>query len=578
MRLINHLTCRHFCLRGWARARNWWRIRRASASRRGTASRRASGALSSTRAKLLAVFASFLLLVTASVAATWVSVGTQATDGLVINLAGRQRMLTQKMTKAVLGTARGQREEYQSELAETVDLFEQALVALLDGGRAQYGNEIVTLPPTTDTLIRSQLQTVVDLWQRFRREVEALQVSEQESELLHSAVREIEALSPIILDEMDAAVRMYEAVARRKQGRLHGIQALFFTSAVGLLFTGYRLTQRTIVRPFSDLEAASERVARGDLEGPIMVESVASSEVLALGRSLENMRHELVSSGQQLRRSAADLHRNSQELDRAHHELRSAEADLVEKERLEREMEVARELQQSILPHRYPAIPGFSCAARSRPARWVGGDFYDIIQLDNGSVGLVMADVSGKGIPAALYGALTRSLIHAEAKRCTSPRDVLLSVHRLLLEMTQADMFVTVFYGVLDPARGVLRYVRAGHDRPLLLRPSTGRCQLLTPEGMLLGILEQVRLEEAEEELLPGDLLVIYSDGITEATSSTGEFFDVERLCETVCAAAELGVQDLCEHIFERVDRFQAGAAQHDDMTLMVVQANPEGR
>jgi len=578
MRLFHCSTWRHFFLRGWVRARKWWRIQRASAARRGTLSRRGTGVLSSTRAKLLAVFASFLLLVTASVVATWLSVGTQATDGLVINLAGRQRMLTQKMTKAVLGTARGQREEYQSELTETVEIFDQALVALLDGGRAQYGNEIVDLPPTTDTLIRSQLQAVVDLWRRFRREVEALQVAEQEGEVSLSAVREIEALSPVILEEMDSAVRMYEAAAGRKLSRLHIIQALFFTSAVGLLFTGYRLTQRTIVRPFSDLEAASQRVARGDLEGPIMVVSGASSEVLALGRSLENMRHELVSSGQQLRRSAADLHHNNQELDRVHHELRSAEADLVEKERLEREMEVARELQQSILPQRYPAIPGFSCAARSRPARWVGGDFYDIIQLDNGSVGLVMADVSGKGIPAALYGALTRSLIHAEAKRGTSPRDVLLSVHRLLLEMTQADMFVTVFYGVLDPVRGILRYVRAGHDRPLLLRPSTGRCQLMAPKGMLLGILEQVRLEEAEEDLLPGDLLVIYSDGITEATSSTGEFFDVERLCETVRAAAELGVEELCQHIFDRVDRFQAGAAQHDDMTLMVVQANAEGR
>jgi len=398
MRLFHCSTWRHFFLRGWVRARKWWRIQRASAARRGTLSRRGTGVLSSTRAKLLAVFASFLLLVTASVVATWLSVGTQATDGLVINLAGRQRMLTQKMTKAVLGTARGQREEYQSELTETVEIFDQALVALLDGGRAQYGNEIVDLPPTTDTLIRSQLQAVVDLWRRFRREVEALQVAEQEGEVSLSAVREIEALSPVILEEMDSAVRMYEAAAGRKLSRLHIIQALFFTSAVGLLFTGYRLTQRTIVRPFSDLEAASQRVARGDLEGPIMVVSGASSEVLALGRSLENMRHELVSSGQQLRRSAADLHHNNQELDRVHHELRSAEADLVEKERLEREMEVARELQQSILPQRYPAIPGFSCAARSRPARWVGGDFYDIIQLDNGSVGLVMADVSGKGI------------------------------------------------------------------------------------------------------------------------------------------------------------------------------------
>ena len=269
-----------------------------------------------------------------------------------------------------------------------------------------------------------------------------------------------------------------------------------------------------------------------------------------------------------------DLRRKNLDLTQAYHELQEAQAALVEKERLECELDLARELQQSILPHEFPDIKEFSFAARSRPARQVGGDFYDVIPLSRRRVGLIMADVSDKGMSAALYMALTRSLIHAEAKRSSSPRKVLMSVHRLLLEMSQADMFVTVFYGVIDPAQNNLRYARAGHDRPLLLSPTTGEWRFLTGEGTALGFVKEVSLEEVVVDLHPGDLLIFYTDGITDANSPTGEFFGSERLCETVCAASGLGADDMCDHIFEHVDQFQTGAVQHDDMALLVVKAN----
>jgi len=270
----------------------------------------------------------------------------------------------------------------------------------------------------------------------------------------------------------------------------------------------------------------------------------------------------------------ADLQRKNRDLTQAYRELQEAQAALVEKERLECELELARELQQSILPHEFPDLKEFSFAARSRPARQVGGDFYDVIPLSKGRVGLIMADVSDKGMSAALYMALTRSLIHAEAKRSSSPRKVLLSVHRLLLEMSQADMFVTVFYGVLDPAQSNLRYARAGHDRPLLFSPTTGEWRFLTGKGTVLGFVEEVSLEEVGVDLHPGDLLIFYTDGITDANSPAGEFFGSERLRETVCAAGGLGADDMCDHIFEHVDQFQTGAVQHDDMALLVVKAN----
>ncbi len=272
-------------------------------------------------------------------------------------------------------------------------------------------------------------------------------------------------------------------------------------------------------------------------------------------------------------RMIADLQCKNQELALAYRELQEAQAALVEKERLERELELARELQQSILPQEFPNLPGFNCAARSRPARRVGGDFYDVIPLSKGRVGLVMADVSDKGLAAALYMALTRSLIHAEAKHSSSPRQVLLKIHKLLLEMGEADMFVTVFYGVLDPTEGTFRYARAGHDRPLLYSPNTGECRFLAAEGILLGLVEEVRLEEVSVNLCSGDLLVLYTDGITDANSPTGEFFGRERLRDTVSTAGGVSAHDLCDLIFEHVDCFQAGAVQHDDMALLVVKA-----
>jgi phosphoserine phosphatase RsbU/P len=274
----------------------------------------------------------------------------------------------------------------------------------------------------------------------------------------------------------------------------------------------------------------------------------------------------------------ADLQHKNRALAQAYHELQEAQASLIEKERLECELELARKLQQSILPRELPELPGFSCAARSRNARQVGGDFYDVISLSSGRLGLIMADVSDKGMSAALYMALTRSLIYAEAKRNPSPREVLLSVHKLLLEMSQADMFVTVFYGVLDSVQGNLLYARAGHDRPLLFSRETGACRFLTGGGAALGFIEEVNLEEVSVDLRRGDVLVFYTDGITDANSTTGEFFGVGRLRETVSAAGGLAAAELCDHIFEVVDRFQAGAAQYDDMALLVVEANAENK
>jgi sigma-B regulation protein RsbU (phosphoserine phosphatase) len=270
-----------------------------------------------------------------------------------------------------------------------------------------------------------------------------------------------------------------------------------------------------------------------------------------------------------------DLQRKNEELERAYQELKEAQAALVEKERLERELELAHELQQSILPSHFPRADGFQCAARSRPARQVGGDFYDVIDLGKGEIGLVMADVSDKGMPAALYMALSRSLIRAEARRSSSPRQVLVSVNRLLLEVTRADMFVSVFYGVIDLVKGRLTYARAGHDRPILRRrPSDAMaspdCSFLTGRGIMLGMFDEVALDEVQVELLPGDVLVLYTDGVTDTNSPSGDFFGAERLMEVIRNTPLTEPQGLCDCIFDDLAQFQCDATQYDDTAVLV--------
>ena len=266
----------------------------------------------------------------------------------------------------------------------------------------------------------------------------------------------------------------------------------------------------------------------------------------------------------------ADLRRKNQELARAYRQLQEAQAALVEKERLEREMELAREIQQRLLPKTFPQLAGFDCAAASRPARHVGGDFYDIIPLGTDRVGLVMADVSGKGMPAALFMALTRSLMRAEALRSGSPKEALLQVNRLLLEISRTELFVTVLYGVLDVAARTFCYARAGHERALYHSPRKDECRFLEGEGMFLGMVEQVHLEELCLDLHPEDKLILFSDGITDANSTDGELFGRQRLAAAVAESAESTAQAVSDRVFQRVAAFQAGSEQFDDMALLV--------
>ncbi len=265
-----------------------------------------------------------------------------------------------------------------------------------------------------------------------------------------------------------------------------------------------------------------------------------------------------------------ELERKNRQLRRAYQDLRAAHEELVEKKRLERELEIAAEVQRNILPHCFPTVPGFSFAARAQPARHVGGDFYDVRWVAEGQLGVLMADVCGKSVHAAIFMAVTRGLFMAEALHSVSPGQVMYRVHELLLGTSGAEgMFVTAFYAIIDIASGRMRYARAGHDRPLHYH--RGQVNMLPGEGRFIGLFEKPIIEECELQLQPGDMLVLFSDGVTDALSPEREQFGIERLSDIVRERAPDGAQAVCDAVFDRVRIFQDTASQFDDMTLQII-------
>ncbi|MGA7874607.1 MAG: SpoIIE family protein phosphatase [Desulfoferrobacter sp.] len=269
-----------------------------------------------------------------------------------------------------------------------------------------------------------------------------------------------------------------------------------------------------------------------------------------------------------------ELREKNRQLAQAYQDLKEAQAQIIAKEKLERELQLAKEIQQSMLPLYLPRISGFDFGARMIPAKAVGGDFFDIINLDEGSLGIAVGDVSGKGVPAALYMAVTRSLLRAEAGRYASPREALLAVNLHLLEMCDSDMFVTVLYGVLDTRAGFFQYARAGHEVPLLVERNGNVSVLPRTHGQALGFIHQPALDEQKASLSSGDTLLIYSDGLTEATNSKGELFGPHRLKNAAVAHRSRSAQDICNILTETVMEYQGGAEQDDDMTLVAVHTN----
>ena len=244
-----------------------------------------------------------------------------------------------------------------------------------------------------------------------------------------------------------------------------------------------------------------------------------------------------------------------------------------EVERNEFEMETARKIQVSLLPETAPRIPGFDLAALNIPARQVSGDFYDFIPVSDSETGIVIADVSGKGMSAALFMSLSRALVRANVHEIVGAAKAMQKANRGIAEESKFGMFVTLFYAVLDSQNKTLQYVNAGHNPPLLLKSGSTEIALLKAAGIALGVLDDVELEQREVKLAENDVVVLYTDGVTEAFNPKGEQFSAERLQKLVADNAALSAHQLAEKIEKEVTAFAAGQPQSDDITLVVVKA-----
>jgi len=249
----------------------------------------------------------------------------------------------------------------------------------------------------------------------------------------------------------------------------------------------------------------------------------------------------------------------------------------IERQRLEQELAIGRQIQLGLLPKESPVVPGWEFAAVYQAARQVGGDFYDFLELPGkpGQLGLVIADVADKGVPAALMMALSRTMVRTAAADGRSPSAALGLANELILKHSQTDLFVTAFYATLDTDTGRLTYANAGHNRPLWLQSSSGEIQELAARGIVLGILENIELEEQEIDVAPGDVLVFYTDGVTEAMDNDGQQFGKERLQAVVAVTPDASAQQILSGVVDAVKAFTDDAPQSDDLTLLVVKRHP---
>ena len=338
--------------------------------------------------------------------------------------------------------------------------------------------------------------------------------------------------------------------AERLRIVLAAVAGLFLIIELAALVMGLALA-RSITSSIHELFMGTERVRQGDFAHRIQIPT-------------KDQLGELATSFNQMTGSIENL-------------LQTA----AEKKRLEEELRIARQIQMSLLPQGPLEMPGLAITALCVPAREVGGDYYDFFPLEGDRLGVLIADVSGKGTSAALYMAELKGLVLSLSQIYQSPRQLLLEVNRIISENLDTRSFITMTYAVLDPRRGVMSFARAGHT-PLIRLPAGGGhardAQVLIPNGMVVGLridgAQEKFAELLEEEEVPlhvGDVLVLYTDGITEAMNAVNDLFGDARLSRIVEEHGHLASGELRERILREIESFVGGADQHDDMTMILI-------
>ncbi len=266
-----------------------------------------------------------------------------------------------------------------------------------------------------------------------------------------------------------------------------------------------------------------------------------------------------------------DLKEKNQRLQELYQELKDDQEQLVEKQQLERELELSGQIQQSILPKTLPVFLGYDLSALMVPARAVGGDFYTCFKLDQDRLGIVVGDVSDKGTPAALFMALTYSAISIEAPRSRSPALALRKVNRSLLKMNASGMFVTLVYGILDCTSGIFQFARAAHPSPYLLDRNGLVIDVPVSPGQPLGLFDNLPVDEQTIQIPFGATLLLYTDGVSEAQDVDGFQFAPEGLYQSLSANRFRPALEICEQLWQDVQVHGQGLPQQDDFTGLVV-------
>jgi sigma-B regulation protein RsbU (phosphoserine phosphatase) len=324
---------------------------------------------------------------------------------------------------------------------------------------------------------------------------------------------------------------------------------LIGAAGFAILFVVIVLISGTITRPLRSLAGKAAEIARGNLDVE-MTEASGSDEVGELSRSFDHMKVALKEYIVHLAETTAA------------------------KERYESELKIARTIQMSFLPKRFPPFPDkseFDLYATLIPAKEVGGDLYDFFLLDETHLFFSIGDVSGKGVPAALFMAASKTLMKGTAAPDLSPAEVLARVNRELCLENDSMMFVTVFAALLNFRTGELRYSNAGHNPPLLLRAGSAPEWLPLPEGFFLGTMEEATYQTRTLVLAPGDRLLLYTDGVTEAMNEAQDFYTEERLERLVGDMGDAAPEAMVGQVLQSVQSFAGHEPQSDDITLLAL-------
>jgi sigma-B regulation protein RsbU (phosphoserine phosphatase) len=378
----------------------------------------------------------------------------------------------------------------------------------------------------------------------------------------------IRVIAPVLDDDglpMGATLVRFSTAAVHEAVRRTILVAIALTLA--LLVVGVIVADRLgrrIARPIVAIADAARAVHRHAYDDRMMAPiSARGDEIGSLARDFADMAKKVLAREEELDRLVAS---RTQQLNERNTELTQAIAVIQE------DLEAARLLQHAILPQHFPLAPSFAGVAIMTAARHIGGDFYDFFMVDEDHLAILIADVSGKGVPAALFMAISRTILRAQAMATPQPSECVRRANDQICTQNPMYLFITVFYGLLNVRTGVFRFVNAGHPSPVLLQPAEREVSPLPwTEGVALGVVEDVVYREDQVTLSPGDTMVLYTDGVSEAMDNSGSEFTDARILETLGGELDDAVDGILRHLMQDVRKFVAGAPQSDDLTCVVL-------